>query len=56
MCFTSTALLHACISKTYGAAGGHFVHPVRKLFDAPPIYEFATPLKGTSPVWYDPSY
>ena len=39
-----------------GTAGGHFVHPVRKIFDAPPIYEFATPLKGTSPVWYDPSY
>lgn len=39
-----------------GTAGGKFTHPVRKIFEAPPIYEFATPLKGTLPVWYDPSY
>ncbi len=39
-----------------GTASGHFIHPVRKIFDTPPIYEFATPLKGTLPVWYDPSY
>ena len=39
-----------------GTAGGHYKHPVRKIFDAPPIYEFATPIKGTIPVWYDPSY
>ena len=39
-----------------GTAGGHYVHPVRKIFDSPPIYEFATPIKGTIPVWYDPSY
>lgn len=39
-----------------GTASGHFVHPVRKLFDTPPIYEFATPIKGTLPIWYNPSY
>lgn len=39
-----------------GIATGHFTHPVRQIFDAPPIYEFATPIKGTLPVWYDPSY
>ncbi len=39
-----------------GTAGGKLAHPVRKIFDAPPIYEFATPVKGTLPVWYDPSY
>ncbi len=39
-----------------GTARGKFTHPVRKIFEAPPIYEFATPLKGTLPVWYDPSY
>ena len=39
-----------------GTAAGHFVHPVRKIFDAPPVYEFATPVKGTLPVAYDPSY
>ncbi len=31
-------------------------HPVRKIFDAPPAYEFATPVPGTYPPWYDPSY
>jgi len=39
-----------------GTATGHYVHTVRKIFDAPPIYEFATPIGGTYPVWYDPSY
>jgi 4-amino-4-deoxy-L-arabinose transferase-like glycosyltransferase len=39
-----------------GTADGHFAHPVRKIFDTPPIYEFATPVRGTIPVWYDPSY
>ena len=39
-----------------GTAGGHYKHPVRRIFDAPPIYEFATPIKGTIPIWYDPSY
>jgi hypothetical protein len=39
-----------------GIAGGHYAHPVRQIFDSPPIYEFATPIKGTLPVWYDPSY
>jgi|SRR5271165_160206 len=39
-----------------GTGSGHLVHPVRKIFDAPPIYEFAAPIKGTLPVWYDPSY
>lgn len=31
-------------------------HPTRKIFDAPPIYEFATPISGTYPPWYDPTY
>ena len=39
-----------------GTAAGHLVHPVRKIFDNPPIFEFATPVGGTLPVWYDPSY
>ena len=39
-----------------GDAKGHYAHTARKIFDAPPIYEFATPLKGTIPIWYDPSY
>jgi hypothetical protein len=39
-----------------GMAGGHYTHPVRQIFNSPPIYEFASPIKGTLPVWYDPSY
>lgn len=31
-------------------------HPPRKIFDAPEIYEFGSPLGGTYPLWYDPSY
>jgi 4-amino-4-deoxy-L-arabinose transferase-like glycosyltransferase len=42
--------------QTLGTASGHYTHPIRKIFDAPPTYEFATPVKGTLPVWYDPSY
>jgi hypothetical protein len=32
------------------------LHPTRKIADHPPIYEFATPVGGTYPLWYDPSY
>ena len=38
-----------------GTAGGRYIHPVRKIFDAPPVYEFSGPLKATSAI-YDPSY
>jgi hypothetical protein len=31
-------------------------HPTRKIFDSPPVYEFATPVGGTFPPWYDQSY
>lgn len=31
-------------------------HPARRIADSPPIYEFGTPVGGTYPVWYDPSY
>jgi len=36
--------------------GGIPKHPSRKIFDVPPIYEFGTPIGGTYPVSYDPSY
>jgi len=39
-----------------GIAGGRYLHPVRKIFDAPPIYDFSRPIKATSAVSYDPSY
>lgn len=32
------------------------VHPSRKILDRPPIYEFGTPVGGTYPISYDPSY
>jgi len=31
-------------------------HPTRKLLDYPPMYEFASPIGGTYPPWYDQSY
>jgi hypothetical protein len=32
------------------------IHPTRKLASQPAIYEFAGPVGGTYPVWYDPTY
>ncbi len=32
------------------------VHSTRRVFDSPPVYEFATPIGGTYPNWDDPSY
>jgi hypothetical protein len=31
-------------------------HPTRKIFDNPEAFEFATPIGGTYPPWYDPTY
>jgi hypothetical protein len=39
-----------------GTARGNYIHPVRRVYDRPTVYEFATPLGGTQPIWYDPSY
>lgn len=35
---------------------GQPLHPTRKIFDYPPAFEFSQPVKGTFPVWYDPTY
>jgi hypothetical protein len=35
---------------------GSPLHPSRQILDQPPIYEFATPIAGTYPISYDPSY
>ena len=35
---------------------GSPVHPTRQIFGTPPIYEFGTPIGGTYPVAYNPSY
>jgi hypothetical protein len=32
------------------------VHPTRKILDEPAIYEFGSPVGGTYPPWYDPTY
>lgn len=31
-------------------------HSTRKIFDQPPAFEFGEPVRGTYPVWYDPTY
>lgn len=38
------------------AASGQPVHPPRILLENPRILEFATPVNGTYPLWYDPAY
>ncbi|HEV8037523.1 MAG TPA: hypothetical protein VGP62_01580 [Bryobacteraceae bacterium] len=32
------------------------IHPTRQLSSSPAIFEFATPIGGTYPPWYDPTY
>jgi hypothetical protein len=39
-----------------GSAGGHFIHPVRKVFDAPPVYAFPREITCASAISCDPSY
>ncbi|MCU1302652.1 MAG: hypothetical protein JWQ87_2936 [Candidatus Sulfotelmatobacter sp.] len=36
--------------------GGVALHPTRQLMDHPPVFEFAEPINGTYPPWYDSSY
>jgi hypothetical protein len=35
---------------------GKPLHPIRKILADPPVYEFAHPIQGSYPPWYDPSY
>jgi hypothetical protein len=35
---------------------GISVHPTRRIFSDPAVYEFASPIAGSYPPWYDPSY
>jgi hypothetical protein len=35
---------------------GKPIHPTRKIYDDPAMYEFGTPFKVTYAPWYDPSY
>jgi hypothetical protein len=38
------------------AGAGVPVHPTRRISDFPPVDEFATPIAGTYPPWYDATY
>jgi len=34
----------------------HLMHPPRRIGEEPPVIEFATPVPGTFPLWYDSPY
>jgi len=38
------------------AGSGIPVHPTRKIFDHPPVFEFNGPIRATYAPWFDPSY
>ncbi len=38
------------------AGSGKPLHPTRKVHDAPAVYEFNGPIRGSYPPWQDPSY
>ena len=38
------------------SASGTPKHPTRMIFENPAVFEFATPIGGTYPPWYDPTY
>jgi hypothetical protein len=35
---------------------GRFSHPAHQIFERPATFEFASPIAGSYPLWYDPSY
>jgi hypothetical protein len=39
-----------------GSDFGNPIHPARQISDSPVAFEFATPVGGSYPLWYDPSY
>jgi hypothetical protein len=39
-----------------GDVAGHALHAPRKIFSSPNAYEFAGPISGTYPAWFDPAY
>jgi hypothetical protein len=38
------------------AGTGMPLHPSRKIFSDPDVFEFSTPVQGSYPPWFDPSY
>jgi len=39
-----------------GIGSGVPLHPARKIFESPAVYEFPSSANGTYPMWYDPSF
>ena len=39
-----------------GRQYGSFSHPAHQIFEQPATFEFASPVGGSYPLWYDPSY
>jgi len=44
------------VDETEFTDGRKLLHPVSRIFDTPPTYQFKGPVGGTYPFWYDPSY
>lgn len=38
------------------SGNGTPIHPTRKIFNSPSLYEFASPIDSTYPPWFDPAY
>lgn len=38
------------------SSAGLPIHPTREIFSSPDTFEFKTPLPGTYPAWYDPTF
>lgn len=59
---TYNALLdidHVPLSFTWRGGDRHYgtlSHPAHQIFDRPATFEFASPVGGSYPLWYDPSY
>lgn len=53
-CVEKVANTSACDGESENASTP--VHATRQISEGPAIYEFATPIAGTYPPWYDPSY
>jgi hypothetical protein len=52
----SVPFLHPLLGKELAPGCHHLIHPSRVIFDEPRVFEFAEPVKGSFPIWYDPSY
>jgi hypothetical protein len=46
----------AGVPRPQAPADAGLAHPPRQLHGSPAVYEFAAPVGGTYPLWYDPAY